>query len=69
MKKAACISLFVLALILFVNPVALKGQTYKPGLQDFTFFSSVDETNQPYAIYIPENFDETREYQNLKRMH
>ena len=34
----------------------------KPGPQDLVFFSSVDETDQPYAIYIPENFDETKKY-------
>jgi len=34
-----------------------------------TFFSSVDESNQPYAIYIPENFDETREYPLVVFLH
>lgn len=33
-----------------------------PGPQDLSFFSTVDETDQPYAIYIPKNFDENRKY-------
>lgn len=37
-------------------------QTLKPGPQDLSFFSKVDETDQPYAVYIPKNFDETKNY-------
>lgn len=37
-------------------------QKLKPGPQDLCFFSSVDETDQPYAVYIPKNFDENRKY-------
>jgi len=34
-----------------------------------TFFSSVDESNQPYAIYIPENFDESKAYPLVVFLH
>ncbi len=53
--------LFVSACLLF-SSLALTGQRLKPGPQDLTFFSTVDETNQPYSIYIPNNFDESRKY-------
>ena len=37
-------------------------QRLKPGPQDLSFFSKIDETDQPYAVYIPENFDESKKY-------
>lgn len=37
-------------------------QKLKPGPQDLSFFSTVDETDQPYAVYIPKNFDESGKY-------
>ena len=39
-----------------------NAQSLKPGPQDLSFFSKVDETDQPYAVYIPENFDESIKY-------
>lgn len=56
--------LFIVMLMVFVamSTGRLNGQQYKPGPQDLCFFSSVDETDQPYAIYIPENFDESKKY-------
>jgi predicted esterase len=37
-------------------------QKLKAGPQDLSFFSTIDETDQPYAIYIPRNFDESKKY-------
>jgi enterochelin esterase-like enzyme len=37
-------------------------QRLKSGPQDLSFFSTVDESDQPYAIYIPKNYDESRQY-------
>lgn len=62
MKKTNVIFLFLFIVAFLVNPFSSAAQKYKSGPQDMTFFSSVDESNQPYAIYIPENFDETKEY-------
>jgi predicted esterase len=39
-----------------------SAQKLKPGPQDLSFFSTVDETDQPYAVYIPKNFDESGKY-------
>ena len=69
MKRIHRILFLVPALCLVFNPVTLTAQKYNPGPQDMTFFSSVDETNQPYAIYIPENFDETKEYPLVVFLH
>jgi len=44
-------------------------QKLKSGPQDLCFFSSVDETDQPYAVYIPKNFDENRKYPLVVFLH
>ena len=62
MKKSDVKFLFTVAVLMLFGSLNLTGQKLKPGPQDLTFFSSVDETNQPYSIYIPKNFDETKEY-------
>lgn len=68
MKKLfAYLLLAVLALTAFTY--SLQAQRYKSGPQDFTFFSSVDESNQPYAIYLPEDFDETKNYPLVVFLH
>ncbi|MEZ4996182.1 MAG: alpha/beta hydrolase-fold protein [Bacteroidales bacterium] len=44
-------------------------QKLSPGPQDLSFFSSVDDTDQPYSVYIPENFDETKAYPLVVFLH
>jgi pimeloyl-ACP methyl ester carboxylesterase len=69
MKKIKILSLSLFALFLLSIPDFINAQKYKPGPQDMTFLSSVDESNQPYAIYIPENFDESKEYPLVVFLH
>lgn len=69
MKKRNLIFLFIFIAAFLLNPFSSIGQKYKSGPQDMTFFSSVDETNQPYAIYIPENFDESKKYPLVVFLH
>ncbi len=38
------------------------GQQVAAGPQDLCFFSTVDETDQPYAVYVPENYNEHHPY-------
>ncbi len=60
----------MLAVIVFIGSVAVvHGQKLKPGPQDLSFFSSVDETDQPYAVYIPNNFDESKKYPLVVFLH
>ncbi len=56
-------------ILISICPDTLQGQRYQPGPQDMTFLSSVDESNQPYAIYIPYDFDESREYPLVVFLH
>ena len=46
-----------------------EAQRLKPGPQDLSFFSKVDDTDQSYAVYIPDNFDETRNYPLVVFLH
>ncbi len=62
-------SVFLVALYLLVTTAIVQGQKYKPGPQDMTFFSPADESNQPYAIYIPENFDKSKKYPLVVFLH
>jgi len=63
MKKSFIFHQFLMTIIFCVLCTGNIGaQRLKSGPQDLSFFSSVDETDQPYAVYIPENFDESRNY-------
>jgi hypothetical protein len=62
-------ALLLLFVILIANTSFSYGQRLKPGPQDLSFFSTVDETDQPYAIYIPKNFDESKEYPLVVFLH
>lgn len=61
--------LSVLTAVLFFFLIGSNAQKLKTGPQDLSFFSKVDETDQPYAVYIPVNFDESREYPLVVFLH
>ena len=67
MKKLKTI--LCITLIIFATSNNTFAQILKPGPQDLSFFSKVDETDQPYAIYIPQNFDESRKYPLVVFLH
>jgi len=71
MKKIKDLICFaILAITLFaLNSGIASAQKLKSGPQDLSFFSTVDETDQPYAIYIPKNFDESRKYPLVVFLH
>ena len=60
--RPICQLLILAAVLLAFNSDYAFAQKLKPGPQDLSFFSSADERDQPYAVYIPENFDETKAY-------
>ncbi|PWT98800.1 MAG: phospholipase [Terriglobia bacterium] len=47
----------------------LFAQTYPPGPQTITFISSVDGSEQPYALYLPRPFDLRKRYPLLISLH
>ncbi len=55
------------ALLIFVTSVF--SQTLKPGPQVLTFFSEVDDTEQPYGLYIPPNYNPQKKYPLVVMLH
>jgi poly(3-hydroxybutyrate) depolymerase len=62
--------LLSLIILLFLAPFQFsKGQKLKSGPQVLSFHSSADDTDQPYALYLPENFDENKKYPLVIMLH
>lgn len=69
MMHAKRLTFFLLVGGLLLIPCTVSGQAIAPGPQVLTFFSDVDDTDQPYAIYLPPNFDTSREYPLVISLH
>jgi predicted esterase len=63
------IHLAVIFLFLLAIRNASFAQTFKPGPQVLTFFSDVDDTEQPYGLYLPPNFNPDRKYPLVIMLH
>jgi pimeloyl-ACP methyl ester carboxylesterase len=63
--KSGCAVLAILAL----SVPASWGQPLQSGPQVATFFSFVDDTDQPYGLYIPKNFDDQKKYPLVVSLH
>lgn len=48
---------------------SLWGQTYPSGPQVVSFHSSVDDTEQPYGLYLPSGFQEKKAYPLVVMLH
>ncbi len=53
---------------LFLAASALP-QTLPSGPQVLTFFSEIDDTDQPYALYLPKSFDPQKKYPLVVSLH
>ncbi|MCI0522120.1 MAG: hypothetical protein L0Y37_00540 [Bacteroidales bacterium] len=71
MKRYRTIFRIIIALAALMAFTAEESQSQrlKPGPQDLSFFSTVDDTDQPYSVYIPDNFDESRAYPLVVFLH
>lgn len=58
----------VLFTLMFVTSLAMS-QTLPSGPQVVTFHSDVDDTEQPYGLYIPKNFDSKKKYPFVMMLH
>src|ERR1700738_4753550 len=47
----------------------LFAQTYTPGAQSLTFVSTVDDSDQPYALYLPREFEPAKKYPLVISLH
>jgi|YNPMSStandDraft_1061717.scaffolds.fasta_scaffold00775_6 fermentation-respiration switch protein FrsA (DUF1100 family) len=58
-----------LAIWLAVATATLAAQLYPPGPQVLTFLSDADDSDQPYALYLPGNFDPARKWPLVISLH
>jgi predicted esterase len=56
------------ALAVMLGGVAVA-QELKPGPQVLTFPSAIDDTDQPYGLYLPKNYDSARKYPLVVSLH
>lgn len=56
-------------LALIVACAALAAQVAAPGPQVLTFFSDADDSDQPYGLYLPKNYDPARKYPLVVSLH
>jgi poly(3-hydroxybutyrate) depolymerase len=59
----------LLCLMLLAGFHGSQAQYLVPGPQVLTFFSSADDTDQPYGIYIPKNYDPAKKYPLVMMLH
>ena len=62
---------FVVAVVLVLAGVhgVAYGQKLPAGPQVLTFYSDVDDTEQPYALYLPPHFDASKQYPLVVSLH
>ena len=58
--------LFALTLITVTD---VSSQKLSPGPQVLTFFSDADDTDQPYGLYLPKNYDPQKKYPLVIMLH
>lgn len=58
-----------LFLLLILAGFAVSGQKLSPGPQVLTFYSDVDDSEQPYGIYIPPDYDPQKKYPLVMMLH
>ncbi|QRR01744.1 carboxylesterase family protein [Dyadobacter sandarakinus] len=61
--------LFTLLFALVLLPQHSQAQKLKSGPQVLTFFSDADDTDQPYGLYLPKNYDENKKYPLVIMLH
>lgn len=67
-RSLAGVWLVSLAALSFGGRV-LSAQTYPTGPQVLTFFSDVDDTDQPYALYLPKDYNASKKYPLVISLH
>lgn len=58
-----------LFLLFFLVSGICHGQKLPAGPQVLTFFSDADDTEQPYGLYLPKNYDENKKYPLVIMLH
>lgn len=63
------IALFLIAVVLTIGPLSVMAQKLNTGPQVLTFFSNIDDTEQPYGLYLPKHFNTSRKYPLVIMLH
>ncbi len=58
-----------LTVLSLLSPQLANAQALDPGPQVLTFYSDVDDTEQPYALYLPAHFDSAKQYPLVISLH
>ncbi|HEX8061446.1 MAG TPA: alpha/beta hydrolase-fold protein, partial [Cyclobacteriaceae bacterium] len=59
----------LLSITLMATSLTAMSQTLPSGPQVTTFHSDVDDTEQPYGLYIPKNYDASKKYPFVMMLH
>lgn len=61
---------YLIAILLVISAAqSLPAQSYAAGPKAVTFASGVDDTDQPYGLYVPKSFDPSRKYPLVIMLH
>ncbi|MDJ1501403.1 alpha/beta hydrolase-fold protein [Xanthocytophaga agilis] len=66
MTSSRTLSLIILSLLIIRGTYA---QTLPSGPQVLTFFSNADDTEQPYGLYLPKNYNPQKKYPLVVMLH
>ena len=69
MTKKLQVRIFGLLIINLMTLTILRAQKLSEGPQVLTIFSSADDTEQPYGLYIPKNYDPAKKYPLVMMLH
>jgi poly(3-hydroxybutyrate) depolymerase len=60
---------FCTLVLILIGPLLSFGQKLSEGPQVLTFFSAADDTEQPYGLYLPKNYDASKKYPLVMMLH
>jgi len=61
------LNILISGLILQICPA--NAQVFRPGPQVANFYSEIDDSEQPYGLYIPQNYDPQKQYPLVIMLH
>jgi enterochelin esterase-like enzyme len=61
--------IFLSSFLFLFSGWQLQAQVIKPGPQVATFYSEIDDSEQPYGLYIPQNYDPQKQYPLVIMLH
>jgi predicted esterase len=69
MKNKALVFILFLISGCVVPSLVTTGQVFRPGPQVATFYSEIDDSEQPYGLYVPPGYDPQKTYPLVIMLH